>query len=275
MAGPTYPAEDGPRWSAIPHAGVAATLLVFLGCTQTSVEPVAVASIAISPERFTTLVSDEMPLSLEIRDLDGNPLSRPDVVWSSLNPAVATVTSEGVVQAVSPGQVLITAKVEGAVGTAQATIEARPETRLSPGSLDLSGTAGSGAIQAAIRVTNQGGGTLDDLSVRVTEGGDWIDATLAGGKAPTDLNLSVRPNSLSPGTYRGRVEVRSDHGSRTATINLQVRPKPQDPDEKDDSGSDDSGNTGNSGNSDDEDPAKPSKLEAEEDGQSRIDLEWE
>lgn len=282
MNGPRTPVPTPRSGSPRSKVGLGAALLVLLACTQTSVEPVAVASITITPERFTTLVADEMPLAIEILDLDGQALSRPDVVWASMDPGVATISDAGVVRAVSPGQALITAKVDGAVGTAQATVEARPETRLSPGSLNLSGTEGGGVIRAVIRVSNQGGGTLDDLSVVVTDGGNWIDASLDRGQAPTDLTLVVRPGSLSRGTYRGRVQVRSNHGSRTATINLEVKPRPEDPNDANGSDnsdksdkSDNSDGTGDSGSSDETVPRAPDDLDAEEDGETRIELEWE
>ncbi len=250
------------RWSCV--------LLVTQGCTETVVEPVAVASVELTPRRFSATVSDRVPLSAEILDLDGNVLPNRSLSWASLDPGVATVSEDGIVTAVGPGQVLVTATAGNAVGTAQATIEARPKTRLAPGSLDLSGVESGEAVPATVRVSNEGGGTLDELSTQVVEGSGWLAASLSRNRAPATLELVARPQSLARGTYTGRVRVTSAHDSRTVSVRFEVAAKPKedgpDPDDNDPDDSDDP--------SYDSAPRDPHKLEADENGEHRIDLKW-
>ena len=55
-------------------------------------------------------------------DAAGGPLGGRTIAWSSLDPSVATVTNEGLVEAVSLGTVSIEAEVEGVTGTAELTV---------------------------------------------------------------------------------------------------------------------------------------------------------
>jgi hypothetical protein len=62
-------------------------------------------------------VGQSLPLQALPVDPGGQPLQRVhNVVWSSANPAIATVDQRGVVTGVSEGEVLIRADVEGVVG---------------------------------------------------------------------------------------------------------------------------------------------------------------
>lgn len=89
-----------------------------LACTQLSVVPVAVAEVSVVPDQLEAEVAQQAALDVVLRASTGELLSGRAVDWSSTDPSVATVDSTGFVTAVSPGQTIIAATVEGLLGTA-------------------------------------------------------------------------------------------------------------------------------------------------------------
>ena len=207
-----------------------AALALSWSCTETVVVPVAVMDITVVPARVDALVSDQTPLTTEIRDQDGNVLTGRDVSWASLDPSVAAVDANGIITAVGPGQALITATADGVVGSAQVSVQERPTVRISPGSIELATVQGNGgALQRVANVENGGGGVLESLSVQVEyDGGgrQWLSASLSGSEAPAALNLSARATGLPVGLHRALVVVTSPQGSATLSVTLDVSEPP-------------------------------------------------
>lgn len=102
-----------------------AILSVTLSCTETTTEPLRVATVELTPATATVQVGRTVALAATPKDAGGNTVSGADVVWSSSNTQVATVTTGGVVTARAAGQVQIAASAEGKSATAQITIAAR------------------------------------------------------------------------------------------------------------------------------------------------------
>ncbi len=84
-----------------------------------------VGSISIAPVEATLQVGQTLPLVASPRDAAGNVLADRDVAWSTSAASVATVTSTGLVTAVSPGTVVITVASEGRSIAATITVIAR------------------------------------------------------------------------------------------------------------------------------------------------------
>ena len=219
----TRRSTHGSLWAALATLAVA-------GCTQTTIVPVTVGEIEVIPALLDALVDDQSPLSIELRDQEGNVLPERPVQWASLDPQVASVDENGVVTAVGPGQALITASADGAVGTAQITVEQRPTVRVQPPQVDLEAVAGrGGSVRQTLAVDNGGGGTLGDLSSSVEydsgpEG--WLSASLADGSAPTELTVSGRASNLGAGTYSGRVIVTDGQATTTVNVSMVVTEPP-------------------------------------------------
>ena len=77
-----------------------------------------VASAQVTPQQTTlSAIGDSIQLGLTTLDANGFPVSDVSVTWTSSDSRVATVSASGVVTAVEPGQVTITATVNG--GTVQ------------------------------------------------------------------------------------------------------------------------------------------------------------
>ncbi|MGI9625474.1 MAG: Ig-like domain-containing protein, partial [Longimicrobiales bacterium] len=192
--------------------------------------PVAVMDITVVPARVDALVSDQTPLTTEIRDQDGNVLTGRDVSWASLDPSVAAVDAVGIITAVGPGQALITATADGVVGSAQVSVQERPTVRISPSSIELATVQGNGgALQRVANVENGGGGTLESLSIRVEyDGGgrQWLTANLSQSEAPAALSLSARATGLSVGVHQAQVVVTSPQGSASLPVELVISEPP-------------------------------------------------
>ncbi|MCC6243932.1 MAG: Ig-like domain-containing protein [Gemmatimonadaceae bacterium] len=99
----------------------------------------AVQTVAVTPSRDTLAVGTARNLSVVLRDANNAVLTGRTVSWVSSNAAVATVSSTGVVNAISPGTATITATSEGRNGSATIVVLARLASAvvLSPASATL------------------------------------------------------------------------------------------------------------------------------------------
>ena len=88
--------------------------------------PAPVSLVIVSPGTATLLVGATEQLSVTITDVYSKPLNGRPVVWRSSDNTRATVTSTGLVTALSVGPVNITATSEGKTGTASLTINPLP-----------------------------------------------------------------------------------------------------------------------------------------------------
>lgn len=102
-------------------ASITATSEGRSGSAQVTVQA-PVATVAVAPATLTLLPGATGTLTATPQDAGGAPLSGRSITWASSNTAVATVSTTGVVTAVAPGQVLITATSEGKTGSATATV---------------------------------------------------------------------------------------------------------------------------------------------------------
>ncbi|HEY0527696.1 MAG TPA: Ig-like domain-containing protein [Gemmatimonadaceae bacterium] len=90
--------------------------------------PVPVASVSIAPSSPSLQIGSTVQLSATTRDANNVVLTGRVVSWSSATPAVATVSSTGLVTAVAAGTASVTATSEGKVGSTNVTVAAPPPT---------------------------------------------------------------------------------------------------------------------------------------------------
>ncbi|NUQ13633.1 MAG: Ig-like domain-containing protein, partial [Gemmatimonadaceae bacterium] len=83
------------------------------GTSVISVLPAPVASITVTPDGGSLTVGTTLTLTATPRDALGQPLADRTLSWQSDNPAVASVSSDGLVTAVSPGTASITVSAPG------------------------------------------------------------------------------------------------------------------------------------------------------------------
>ncbi len=87
--------------------------------TPTPHTPAPVATVVLAPDSADVVVRGTTQLSAVTRDAAGATLTGRAISWSSANTAVATVSSTGLVTALTSGTVTITASSEGRSGSAR------------------------------------------------------------------------------------------------------------------------------------------------------------
>ncbi|HET8654091.1 MAG TPA: Ig-like domain-containing protein [Longimicrobiaceae bacterium] len=106
---------------------ITATVDGVRGTTKITVKaPISVASVTLTPSSGSVQVGQYLQLHATPKDASGNPVSGQTVTWSSSNPAIAKVYSNGLVQAVSAGSVTISATAGGKTGHAAITVTTAP-----------------------------------------------------------------------------------------------------------------------------------------------------
>jgi uncharacterized protein YjdB len=101
---------------------IAATSEGKSGSASTTIMPVPVASVSVTPAAATVAVGQTVQLTATPLDANGAPLSGRVVTWASTNIAVATVAAGGLVTGVAPGNATIAASSEGQNGPSLITV---------------------------------------------------------------------------------------------------------------------------------------------------------
>ncbi len=166
----------------------------------------AVSSVEIVPDEMSLIAGEHQTLYAVLRDAEGGALERP-LAWTTSDPAVATVASDGTVTAVSMGTVEVAATSEQVTGRGFVTVAREPVATLqmSPASLHLE--VGGSATLTATPLDAEGnardrsvGWVSADASVATVDGAGTVTALAAGTTTITatseDVSASV-PVSIS------------------------------------------------------------------------------
>jgi len=201
-------------------------LLQLPACETSVISLVEVAEVEVSPPRITLLEGSRETLSVSLTADGGMELSDRTVTWTVDDSAVATVSSDGVVEGRAPGTTLIHAASEGVSGAAEVTVVSGPAIRVATEIVDLAASSGDSPITREIDVVNSGNGELGALgtSVSGTEGSSaaWLDAELLGTTAPTRLRLRVSVGDLEEGSYEALVVVESSAATNAAEVRVRL-----------------------------------------------------
>jgi uncharacterized protein YjdB len=95
-----------------------------------TVANVPVATVEVTPAAATVQQGETVQLAAAAKDAGGAALTGRAVAWSALDPSIATVSAQGVVTAVAPGQGRIVATVEGKTAQAAITVTAPVPARI-------------------------------------------------------------------------------------------------------------------------------------------------
>src|SRR4029453_3456812 len=113
-----------------------AVAAMLLSCRSDSFDPhrEAVASVIVTPSRLSVGVGASVPVTVEVRSSAGTLVTGRKVAWASRDPAIATVSSAGMVTGVTPGLVQIAATAEGKSAIVDVTVTPKAVTtiRLTP-----------------------------------------------------------------------------------------------------------------------------------------------
>jgi uncharacterized protein YjdB len=112
--------------------------------------PTPVESVVITPQALQLVTGAAGALVAEVKDGAGNVLTDRRLVWASANPAIATVSINGVVTGVSAGTVDIAATSEGKSAVATVTVVPVPprvsSVRIAPDNVYLFVAAGADLV---------------------------------------------------------------------------------------------------------------------------------
>ena len=140
-------ASGGLRALAVGTATITATIDGKSGSAVISVTPATIASVTIAPPAGPLTAGQTATLVATPKDKDGTALTGRFFNWTTSSTRIATVDNAGVVTAVSPGSVTITALSEGVSGVVTVIVAAPAGSQLpvitsvSPAALTPGGTA--------------------------------------------------------------------------------------------------------------------------------------
>jgi uncharacterized protein YjdB len=190
------------------NAIITATVEGKSGVGAVTVSPAPVASVTVSPTSATLIVGETLQLEAQPRDGSGRPLAGRAISWSTNRPDVATVTSTGIVAAVSPGTAAITATSEGRTGTATIVVQAPTVNRV-----EVSPASATIRVGDSFRLT----ATVFDSRGNVISG-----ARVAW--ASSDLGTAIVDNTGRVlGLSEGTVVITATSGDKAGTASVRVR----------------------------------------------------
>jgi uncharacterized protein YjdB len=190
----------------ISHGRVRATVLALIP-SAAACGP-SVSSVSIEPANVVfTEKGKEAVLKADPKDANGQPVIEAvlRLQWSSSNPAVATVSGNGVVKAAGPGQTKIVATVGGASGSADVTVSIPSKLEIEPASVELLGV-GKQAVLVA-KVADEGGKELTNQPVTWSTSDNKV-VNIEEGKVTAKGS--------------GEAEITATLGSLTATSKVKV-----------------------------------------------------
>lgn len=191
---------------------VAATAEGKSAVVDITVNPKAVASVRLTPAGDQALlVGQTKQMTAATLDSDGNPLPGRPVTWSSSSATVASVSTTGLITAITTGGAVITAASEGRTAVVAVTVSAVPIATIAvtPGSDNV---VVSQTLQLTAVAKDAQGGTLSGRPVSWSSS----DATKA----------TVSSTGLVTGVAPGNVTVTASAEGKSGTSSITVAPKP-------------------------------------------------
>jgi hypothetical protein len=113
--------------------------------TATAVTQVATA-MAVTPASATVAASATQQLTATVQEQSGNRMTGVALSWASANPAIATVSTTGLVRGVASGQVAVAATGGGVTGSAMITVTGSTTTSSTTTTTALPPTTGGTGI---------------------------------------------------------------------------------------------------------------------------------
>ena len=181
-------------------ACIAASVVAALACSTSLPSALQVRLLSILLGSTTLVVGQTATVAIEMRDGAGNPVSTGDVVWSSSNPAVATVNAAQIT-ALSAGATQIAATSEGA--SAQATLTVTPAPAVAVAAVSVSIAASTVPVgqstQATATTRDANGAVLTGRALAWTSNNDAIATVSASGLVTTVATGSAAITATSEG----------------------------------------------------------------------------
>ena len=143
----------------------------------------AVASIELSSNSTTLDIGQSTQAVATLRDADGNVLSGQTVTWTTVDPAIATVSSSGLIKAVSGGSVAIVASSGGVSGSLAVTVKTPEAGAVATVSVSLSPTTiqGGQTSKATVTLKDVNGNVLSGRTITYSSSRVTVASVGAGG----------------------------------------------------------------------------------------------
>jgi trimeric autotransporter adhesin len=176
-----------------------------------TVAAIPIASVVVTPAVNDLFLGQTTQLTAEARDASDRPLPDRVIVWATSRPLVATVTSEGLVTAISSGTATITATSEGRSATATVNVTPRPV---------------SSVVLSPEQATLQTGQTLQ-LTVSLTDDqGQALTGRQVSFATSNVQVATVSATGLVTGVAPGTVMITASSEGMSGTASLTVTPEP-------------------------------------------------
>ncbi|MDQ6887061.1 MAG: Ig-like domain-containing protein [Gemmatimonadota bacterium] len=172
-----------------------------------SVTPAPVSSVVLNPAVATISVGSQLQLAGTVIDASGSALTGRPITWSGTNAAVASVSTNGLVQAVGVGSVTITGTNDGKSGTSQITVLAAPVASVEIAPAATTVQAG-GSAQLAATVRDRNGVVVTDRAVL------WLSSN----SAVATVSSSGLVSTINPGTATISASLDGVRGLATVTV---------------------------------------------------------
>jgi uncharacterized protein YjdB len=107
-------------------AALLAGVLFVQACTSREIVLVVIGSVSVAPPAASLLEGESLQFSALIMDDRGATVSDADVEWSTDDPQILSITSDGIVEALQEGQARIRAAFLGVSGEAIVNVHRAP-----------------------------------------------------------------------------------------------------------------------------------------------------
>lgn len=191
-------------------AGIATITATSEGATgkaTITIAPDPVAVVEVSPASSSIVVGSTAQLTAIPRSVSGQALTGRTVTWSSSTPALASVSSNGVVTGLAPGNAVIIASVDGKQGSAAVTVRAVPV--------------------ASVSVTPTSATTIVGQSVSLTAvprdaAGNPLAGRIVGWTSSDNAIATVSSAGLVTGVASGTVTITASSEGQSGTATVTV-----------------------------------------------------
>ncbi len=165
---------------------------------RVTIVPPAVAMVVITPPTLPLQVGGRSQLAVTARDAHNRPLEGRRVEWRSNDPTVATVTGDGTVTAVRPGQTSVTAVIESRSASAAVTVSSVPVAAVAVTAPTVTLQIGRTA-QLTVVLRDARGGVLRDRAVQWTSSNSGIATVSSTGTVTAISGGSATITAASEG----------------------------------------------------------------------------
>jgi trimeric autotransporter adhesin len=208
----------------IQRATIAMVALVIWSCGSTG--PTGdvvgeVAAVVVNPPSSTLALNSTLPLQAQVQNAAGSAISNLPVLWTVLDPNIASVSETGVVTGKSLGTTQVAASSGGKSGIATITVQKTPVASVSVSPNRVDAVVG-GRTQLTGRATDAEGNVLADRAIVWTTSNAAVATVDA-----TGLVVAVAPGSVTiTGASEGKTATSTFTITQGAIASVTVSPSP-------------------------------------------------